>query len=231
MRVTVNGIDLACQTDGPDDGPVLVLGHTLATSRAMWRRQIPHFAAAYRVISFDMRGHGESAAPDYPYSLEMLAEDVVGVLDSLGVERPAIFLGISIGGHFVRGPYVALAAIGVAAGIGVGVVLVQRSSSSSASAAPIEPAVSVVAATPRLDVLRSDLPTVPPPEGSAPVAQPPEHATDAQVDVALPKAPWRAGQPSRGAPAARQPVGASPPAASPAPTSTTYVPPVRNPGF
>ena len=98
MRVTVNGIDLACQTDGPDDGPVLVLGHTLATSRAMWRRQIPYFAGRYRVISFDMRGHGESAAPDYPYSLEMLAEDVTGVLDSLGVERPAIFLGISIGG-------------------------------------------------------------------------------------------------------------------------------------
>lgn len=97
MRLTVNGIDLACQVDGPDDGPVLVLSHTLATSRAMWRRQVPHFANRYRVISYDMRGHGESAAPDYPYSLEMLSEDVIGVLDGLGVERPAIFLGISIG--------------------------------------------------------------------------------------------------------------------------------------
>lgn len=98
MRVTVNGIDLACQVDGPDEGPVLVLAHTLATSRAMWRRQVPHFAQRYRVVSHDMRGHGESAAPDYPYTLEMLSEDVIGVLDSLGVERPAIFLGISIGG-------------------------------------------------------------------------------------------------------------------------------------
>lgn len=98
MRVTVNGIDLACQVDGPDDAPVLVLSHTLATSRAMWRAQVPQFAKRYRVINFDMRGHGESAAPDYPYSLEMLAEDVIGVLDSLGVERPAIFLGTSIGG-------------------------------------------------------------------------------------------------------------------------------------
>jgi 3-oxoadipate enol-lactonase len=98
LRVTVNGIDLACQVDGPDEGPVLVLSHTLATSRAMWRPQIPHLARRYRVVSYDMRGHGESAAPDYPYSLEMLSEDVIGVLDSLGVERPAIFLGISIGG-------------------------------------------------------------------------------------------------------------------------------------
>jgi 3-oxoadipate enol-lactonase len=98
MRITVNGIDLACQVDGPDDGPVLVLSHTLATSRAMWRAQIPHLAQRHRVISYDMRGHGESAAPDYPYSLEMLGEDVIGILDALGVERPAIFLGTSIGG-------------------------------------------------------------------------------------------------------------------------------------
>lgn len=98
MRITINGIDLACQVDGPVDGPVLVLSHTLATSRAMWRRQIPHFAQRYRVISYDLRGHGESAVPDDPYSLEMLGEDVIGVLDSLGVERPAVFLGISIGG-------------------------------------------------------------------------------------------------------------------------------------
>ncbi|HEY1385209.1 MAG TPA: alpha/beta fold hydrolase [Dongiaceae bacterium] len=98
MRVTVNGIDLACQVDGPADGPVLVLSHTLATSRAMWRAQVPHLARRYRVISYDMRGHGESAAPDYPYSLEMLGEDVIGILDALGVERPATFVGTSIGG-------------------------------------------------------------------------------------------------------------------------------------
>jgi 3-oxoadipate enol-lactonase len=98
MRMTVNGIDLACQVDGPDEAPVLVLAHTLATSRAMWRKQVPHFSLRHRVVSYDMRGHGESAAPDYPYSLEMLAEDVIGVLDSLGVQRPAVFLGISIGG-------------------------------------------------------------------------------------------------------------------------------------
>lgn len=98
MRVTVNGIDLAVQADGPVDAPVIILHHTLATSRAMWRAQVSHLAKHYRVVSFDARGHGESAAPDYPYSLEMLAEDVIGVLDGLGVKQPAIFVGISIGG-------------------------------------------------------------------------------------------------------------------------------------
>jgi len=98
MRVSANGIDIACQVDGPSDAPVMVLNHTLATSRQMWRAQIAHFSPKYRVVSFDMRGHGESAAPDFPYSLEMLADDVVGVLDNLGVEHPAAYIGISIGG-------------------------------------------------------------------------------------------------------------------------------------
>lgn len=98
MRVQANGIDIACEVTGPQDAPALILNHSLATSRAMWRRQIEAFAPSYRVIAFDMRGHGESAAPDFPYSLEMLADDVVGILDSLGIERPAIYLGISIGG-------------------------------------------------------------------------------------------------------------------------------------
>lgn len=98
MRVTANGIDIACEAAGPQDAPVLIFNHSLATSRAMWRAQVAAFAPRYRVVTFDMRGHGESAAPDFPYTLDMLADDVVGVLDCLGVERPAIFVGISIGG-------------------------------------------------------------------------------------------------------------------------------------
>lgn len=98
MRVQANGIDIACEAAGPEDAPVLIFNHSLLTSRAMWRAQVAAFAPRYRVVTFDMRGHGESAAPDFPYSLDMLADDVVGVLDCLGVERPAVFIGISIGG-------------------------------------------------------------------------------------------------------------------------------------
>lgn len=98
MRVRANGIDIACEAEGPEDAPLVIFNHSLATSRAMWRHQVAAFAPRYRIVTFDMRGHGETAAPDFPYSLEMLADDVVGVLDCLGVERPAIFVGISVGG-------------------------------------------------------------------------------------------------------------------------------------
>lgn len=98
MRLAVNGIELDCDATGAADGPVLIFNHSLLTCRAMWKHQVAAFAARHRVIGFDMRGHGESDAPDYPYSLEMLADDVVGVLDALGVKQPAVFIGISLGG-------------------------------------------------------------------------------------------------------------------------------------
>ena len=66
MRVNANGIDIACEVAGPESAPVLIFNHSLATSRAMWRSQVAAFAPTYRVVTFDMRGHGESAAPNFP---------------------------------------------------------------------------------------------------------------------------------------------------------------------
>ena len=63
----------------------------------MWRGQVPVLAQQSRVLRYDMRGHGESAAPAGPYNFDMLANDVVGLLDHLKIDRAA-FVGISIGG-------------------------------------------------------------------------------------------------------------------------------------
>ena len=63
----------------------------------MWGLQLPVFARHFRVVAFDMRGHGASTAPAGAYSLDQLADDVVGVADHLGIGRFS-FLGLSIGG-------------------------------------------------------------------------------------------------------------------------------------
>jgi 3-oxoadipate enol-lactonase len=97
MKARVNGIDIAYRLDGPADAPVVMLSHSLATTMAMWRGQVPALAARYRVLSYDMRGHGESAAPKGPYSLDMLADDAAALLDHLKIER-AVFVGLSVGG-------------------------------------------------------------------------------------------------------------------------------------
>jgi 3-oxoadipate enol-lactonase len=63
----------------------------------MWDPQVPALAERYRVISYDTRGHGESPAPAGPYSIDDLVDDVLALLDRLGVERAHI-AGLSLGG-------------------------------------------------------------------------------------------------------------------------------------
>jgi len=62
-----------------------------------WFRQIPGLSQEYRVIAFDNRGTGRSDKPDIPYTMEMMANDVVGLLDAIGIDTAHIF-GVSMGG-------------------------------------------------------------------------------------------------------------------------------------
>ena len=97
MRIFANGIVTHCVMEGPADAPVVTLSHSLASSLEMWEAQIPALVGRYRVLRYDIRGHGGSEVPPGPYTLEMLADDVLGLLDALGVKRTH-FLGLSMGG-------------------------------------------------------------------------------------------------------------------------------------
>jgi 3-oxoadipate enol-lactonase len=97
VRIDVIGTSLDYILEGPDSGPVVTFSHSLAATKEMWRPQIDALSGRYRVLAFDMRGHGASGQPEPPYTLEMLAGDVVGLLDALGVDRTH-FVGLSIGG-------------------------------------------------------------------------------------------------------------------------------------
>jgi 3-oxoadipate enol-lactonase len=97
MKVNINNIGLAYDDQG--SGPVVVLLHGFPLCRQMWQPQIPALTdAGYRVITPDLRGFGESEAPDGPYSMSDYADDVMGLLDHLGVER-AVVGGMSMGGY------------------------------------------------------------------------------------------------------------------------------------
>ena len=97
MKVLINGVQIHYQISGSDHAPVVVLSHSLASSMAMWQPQLEVLESDFQVLRYDMRGHGQSDASTGPYSLEMLAQDVVGLLDALGIQK-AHFLGLSIGG-------------------------------------------------------------------------------------------------------------------------------------
>lgn len=83
--------------DGPDEAPALLLSNSLGTNLGMWDPQIPALSKRFRVIRYDSRGHGASAAPDRPYSIPELAGDALAVLDAVGVAK-AHFVGLSMGG-------------------------------------------------------------------------------------------------------------------------------------
>lgn len=96
MKVSANGIQLNYDVDGPEDAPTVIMSHSLCATTKMWDPQMPALSG-YRVIRYDMRGHGESDAPAGPYSFEMLADDLFGLMDALGIEKTH-YIGLSMGG-------------------------------------------------------------------------------------------------------------------------------------
>lgn len=84
--------------DGPDDGDVVVLSNSLGSDLHMWDPQVkPLVDNGFRVVRYDTRGHGRSGVPAGPYSIDGLGEDVVGLLERIGVSS-AHFVGLSLGG-------------------------------------------------------------------------------------------------------------------------------------
>jgi len=97
MRANANGIGVHYELHGPEGAPWLVLSHSLACSVRMWDEQIAAFSDRYRILACDTRGHGASDAPSGAYTLELLADDLQGLLEQVGVARPH-FCGLSMGG-------------------------------------------------------------------------------------------------------------------------------------
>jgi len=103
MKATVNGLDTYYEIHGPEnDGkkqgkPWLAFSHSLACSTRMWEGQIAAFKDRYRVLVYDTRGHGQTAAPRGQYTLEGLADDLHALLKHLQIQKPH-FVGLSMGG-------------------------------------------------------------------------------------------------------------------------------------
>lgn len=97
MKAKVNGIEIYYEVHGKEGAPWLVLSHSLACSVRMWDPQLEAFKDRYRMLAYDMRGHGQTSAPGGAYTLDMLADDVLGLVKSLKIEK-AFYCGLSIGG-------------------------------------------------------------------------------------------------------------------------------------
>ena len=98
MKAQVNGITIAYSDQGT--GVPIVFLHAFPLNRTMWTAQENARASQFRIITIDLRGHGESDAPLWRYTLDQSADDVRALLDHLAIQQ-AVFVGLSMGGYIL----------------------------------------------------------------------------------------------------------------------------------
>ena len=101
MKKTLNGIDVNYRFDGPENGRVVLLSNSLMSDHTMWDVNVPALADRYRVLRYDTRGHGQTGTTPGPYSIALLADDAVALMDALAIGRAHV-AGLSMGGMIAQ---------------------------------------------------------------------------------------------------------------------------------
>ncbi|MFT5225583.1 MAG: pimeloyl-ACP methyl ester carboxylesterase [Polaribacter sp.] len=102
-KTVTNDFSMMGETSFSDDGvgPTIVLVHGLGLNQAMWQWQLPALKKSYRVVTYDLLGHGDSAKPSGPYHMVHMVDQLRQLIDDLGVDRCAL-IGFSLGGLIVQ---------------------------------------------------------------------------------------------------------------------------------
>ncbi len=96
MKKEINGIKINYELTG--QGNCLVLIHGFSDNLTMWYKQVPEFSKSYQVLTYDVRGHGETEVLGNEYSMDLFADDLKGLLDALEIPKACV-LGYSMGGR------------------------------------------------------------------------------------------------------------------------------------
>ena len=97
MLIKAKGIQMNYELSGKKGAPVVVLSHSLSSSLVMWNPQMDVLSPHFQVLRYDTRGHGATEVTTGPYTLELLGEDVIHLLDTLRINK-VYFVGLSLGG-------------------------------------------------------------------------------------------------------------------------------------
>lgn len=95
--MAIDDVRLRYRIEGRPGAPWLVFVNSLMTDLDLWAAQVAAFDATHRTLRYDQRGHGRSTVPSGPCTFPRLVEDLVGVMDGLGVSAASV-VGISMGG-------------------------------------------------------------------------------------------------------------------------------------
>lgn len=94
-----NGVKVYYNIQGPESALPILLSHGHAAATQMWSDQVEAISSKYRIITWDLRGHGQSDCPEDPalYSVGLTVDDIAAILDDCNIER-AVIGGHSLGG-------------------------------------------------------------------------------------------------------------------------------------
>jgi 3-oxoadipate enol-lactonase len=95
--IDADGCLINVSVEGRSSGPTVMLSNSLGTTMQMWEPQMKALTQVFRVIRYDRRGHGKSAVPPGPYSMERFGRDALAILDDLNIDR-VHWCGLSMGG-------------------------------------------------------------------------------------------------------------------------------------
>jgi len=98
MQAKLNGAEIFYTDVGDKSATPIVLIHGFPFNSDMWRPQIDILKSTFRVITYDVRGHGRSEVGDGQYTLEMFVDDLIALLDYLLLEK-VVLCGLSMGGY------------------------------------------------------------------------------------------------------------------------------------
>jgi 3-oxoadipate enol-lactonase len=98
IEIMANNLKVSYTDEGPDDAPVIILIHGFPFNKSMWNKQVETLIENYRVIAYDVRGHGNSDAGSEDFSIELFVRDLLSLMDALKIEK-ATLIGLSMGGY------------------------------------------------------------------------------------------------------------------------------------
>lgn len=95
--IELDGVSIYYEMSGPPAARTLMFSNSLGSDLHMWDKVVPLVEHDFRVLRYDARGHGLSGTPALPWSMEMLAGDLIGLLNALSIDRVHL-CGLSLGG-------------------------------------------------------------------------------------------------------------------------------------
>jgi len=87
LKLTVNDLTVSYIDEGPSNSPTIILIHGFPLNKLMWVKQIETLKENYRVIAYDIRGHGNTDAGSDKFSIELFVNDLLRLMDALMIKK------------------------------------------------------------------------------------------------------------------------------------------------